>query len=86
MATPSQVDALIDDAQLGRVDTEAAVTQMHRVGTVMVAAGQRMLAEAARARAGLAATRGALLELRRLRPSVQGRRNARKKPRDRDAA
>lgn len=74
MATPSQVDNLIDDATLGRIDADEAVTRIQQHAVRMIQDGRQILAHCRAARAGLDETHVALVDLRRLRPSVRGRR------------
>ena len=75
MATPSQVDVIIDDANLGRIDATDAVMHAQHTAVLLIKAGRMILSDLRAADRGLNETMTALHELRMLRPTVQGRRS-----------
>ena len=72
---PSLVDRLLDDAALGRLTTSEAITNLEKIAALLIRVGHRTMADCATARIGLAETTVAIGELRRLRPTAQGRRS-----------
>ena len=71
----SQVDVLLDDAALGRIQADTAFTHAEKIGVWMIRAGRGILADCRAGKAGTDEVMVALYELRRLRPTVQGRRS-----------
>ena len=74
MPTTSQVDNLLDDANIGRVDATDAIIHAQRTAVLLIKAGRAILTDLRAADHGLNETMAALYELRQLRPTVQGKR------------
>lgn len=71
----SVADTLLDDASLGRVQADTAFTHAEKIGVWMIRAGRAILADCRAGKTGTDEVMVALHELRRLRPTVQGRRS-----------
>lgn len=71
----SVVTSLLDDANSGRDAIQEALTDLEKLGDLMIRAGHRVILNCSQARSGVSETTIAINEIRRLRPSVQGRRS-----------